>query len=187
MKKFIRKNLIKMSKRSFSFYRSNEREVMKRLGFRPTKNSGSGWIEKEDGINEHCICQLKSTDAKSLNIRQEDLHVLEYNANVSHKLPVFAIQFLNTDEIWIMIKPEDIKDVKGIVAGIYQKSEQNVDISIDKAEPAEYNIREDKERLLARNNFYKMKKDIREKMENKMKEERREKEKSWRRSLKRKE
>ena len=30
--------------RSGKFYRRNEVEVMKSLGLRPTKNSGSGWI-----------------------------------------------------------------------------------------------------------------------------------------------
>lgn len=31
-----------MSKRSTKFYRKNEADVMKRLGFKPTKNSGAG-------------------------------------------------------------------------------------------------------------------------------------------------
>lgn len=30
--------------RSGRFYRRNEAEVMKSLGLRPTKNSGSGWV-----------------------------------------------------------------------------------------------------------------------------------------------
>ena len=30
---------------------------------------------------------------------------------VSHKLPMFAIQFLNTGEVWLMCKPEDICNV----------------------------------------------------------------------------
>lgn len=33
-----------MPSRSFKFYRQNESEVMKTLGMKPTKNSGSGWI-----------------------------------------------------------------------------------------------------------------------------------------------
>lgn len=97
--------------RSTKFYRKNEREVMESLGLRPTKNSGSGWIEKEDGDNDYLICQLKSTDAQSIKVNQKDLRILEYNANVSHKIPVFAIQFLNTNEVWLMAKPEDLPDV----------------------------------------------------------------------------
>ena len=54
--------------RSGKFYRKNEREVMKNLGLKPTKNSGSGWIEKEDGENETIIAQLKSTDSESIKV-----------------------------------------------------------------------------------------------------------------------
>ena len=94
-------------KRSFKFYRKNEEEVMESLGLKPTKNSGSGWIEKEDGQNDYLICQLKSTDAQSIKVNQKDIRILEYNAEVAHKLPIFAIQFLNTGEVWLMAKPED--------------------------------------------------------------------------------
>lgn len=97
--------------RSFKFYRKNEQEVMESLGLKPTKNSGSGWIEKEDGQNDYVICQLKSTDAQSIKVNQKDIRTLENNALVEHKIPVFAIQFLNTGEVWLMVKPEDIKPV----------------------------------------------------------------------------
>jgi hypothetical protein len=97
-----------MAKRSFKFYRQNEAEVMESLGLKPTKNSGSGWIEKEDGQNDYVICQLKSTDAQSIKVSQKDIRMLEKNAGVEHKIPVFAIQFLNTGEVWLMCKPEDI-------------------------------------------------------------------------------
>ena len=97
--------------RSFKFYRKNEEEVMESLGLKPTKNSGSGWIEKEDGQNDYVICQLKSTDAQSIKVNQKDIRVLEKNARVEHKLPLFAIQFLNTGEVWLMAKPEDFTSV----------------------------------------------------------------------------
>lgn len=100
-----------MNKRSFKFYRQNEAEVMKSLGLEPTKNSGSGWIEKEDGQNDYVICQLKSTDAQSIKVNQKDIRILEKNARIEHKLPMFAIQFLNTNEVWLMIKPEDVTDI----------------------------------------------------------------------------
>ena len=100
-----------MGKRSTKFYRKNEEEVMKSLGLQPTPNSGSGWIVKEDGQNDFVICQLKSTDAQSIKVNQKDIRILEYNAQVSHKIPVFAIQFLNTGEVWLMAKPEDFTDV----------------------------------------------------------------------------
>ena len=96
--------------RSFKFYRKNEEEVMKSLGLKPTKNSGSGWIEKEDGQNDYVICQLKSTDAQSIKINQKDIRTLEKNAMIEHKIPMFAIQFLNTGEVWLMLKPDDLPD-----------------------------------------------------------------------------
>lgn len=100
-----------MQKRSTKFYRKNEEEVMKALGLKPTKNSGAGWIEKEDGQNDYLICQLKSTDHQSISVKQKDIRILEDNANVSHKIPMFAIQFLNTGEVWLMAKPEDFTEV----------------------------------------------------------------------------
>lgn len=98
-------------KRSGKFYRKNEKEVMETLGLKATYNSGSGWIEKEDGQNEYLICQLKSTDAQSIKVNQKDIRILEHNAAVAHKLPVFAIQFLNTGEVWLMVKPIDLQEV----------------------------------------------------------------------------
>lgn len=98
-------------KRSGKFYRKNEKEVMETLGLKATYNSGSGWIEKEDGQNEYLICQLKSTDAQSIKVNQKDIRILEHNAAVAHKLPVFVIQFLNTGEVWLMVKPIDLQEV----------------------------------------------------------------------------
>ena len=119
-------------KRSGKFYRKNEAEVMRLLGFRPTINSGSGWIEKEDGINEGALCQLKSTDAKSIKVVQQDLHTLEYNSQVAHKLPVFAIQFLNSNEVFLIIKPEHLQDVsKFIDTGKYDGESLNEFIGVD--------------------------------------------------------
>ena len=99
------------NKRSGKFYRKNEQEVMRSLGLEPTINSGSTWIEKEDGQNENIICQLKSTDANSIKINKNDLDTLEYNSLVEHKLPVFVIQFLQSNEVYLVLKPEDLKDV----------------------------------------------------------------------------
>ncbi len=98
-------------KRSGKFYRNNEKEVMRSLGFTPTPNSGSGWLVKEDGQSEELICQLKSTDAKSIKLVKSDIDTLEYNALVAHKLPVFVIQFLSTNECFLVIRPEDVKDI----------------------------------------------------------------------------
>lgn len=98
-------------KRSGKWYRKNEADVMSMLGLQPTKNSGSGWIEKEDGQSEEIICQLKSTDASSIRVVKQDLDTLDHNAYVSHKLPVFAIQFLQSGEVYLVLKPEVLQDV----------------------------------------------------------------------------
>lgn len=113
-----------MPKRSTKFYRKNEAEVMHRLGFKETKNSGAGWIEKEDGQSEHCICQLKSTDHRSISIKQDDLHILEHNAMISHKLPVFAFQFLNTDEVWVAVKETDIEAFRRLLGHVADGEEE---------------------------------------------------------------
>lgn len=97
-------------KRSTKFYRKNESEVMKRLGFKPTKNSGAGWVEKCDGQSELFICELKSTDKESYTLKQKTLQELEYHACVAHKTPIFALQFLNRDEVWVAITEEEFKE-----------------------------------------------------------------------------
>lgn len=106
-----------MSKRSTKWYRKNEAEVMQRLGFEPTRNSGATWIDKGDGQNEHCLCELKSTDHESFSIKQSVLHQLEAQAIEAHKLPVFAFQFINTDEVWVAIKESDIAAFKALIQG----------------------------------------------------------------------
>lgn len=115
-------------KRSGKFYRKNEEEVMKLLGFMPTKNSGSGWIEKEDGQSEDAICQLKSTDAQSIKVNLQDLHTLDYNAEVSHKVPVFAIQFISSNEVFLVVRPENLENLDSIIKG--QKVEK-LDLGIE--------------------------------------------------------
>lgn len=104
-----------MNKRSTKWYRKNEAEVMHRLGLKPTKNSGSGWIEKCDGESRHFLCELKSTDHESFSIKQSVLHVLEHHALEAHKIPLFAFQFINRDEVWVAIKEEDIQAYRELI------------------------------------------------------------------------
>lgn len=106
-----------MSKRSGKFYRRNEAQVMKSLGLTPTPNSGSGWLVKEDGQSEDVICQLKSTDASSIRIAKVDIDTLMYNASVSHKIPVFAIQFIQTNEVFLLVRPEDLQGLHSLIVG----------------------------------------------------------------------
>lgn len=104
-----------MNKRSTKWYRKNEAEVMHRLGLKPTRNSGSGWIEKCDGESRHFLCELKSTDHESFSIKQGVLHVLEHHALEAHKIPLFAFQFINRDEVWVAIKEDDIQEYRELV------------------------------------------------------------------------
>lgn len=95
--------------RSGKYYRANEREVMEQLGLSPVPGSGSGWIHKEDGENGQVLCQLKSTHAESISVKRQDLETLEFHAAVAHKIPVFAIQFLETDDVYLLVRPMDLQ------------------------------------------------------------------------------
>lgn len=99
--KTLHKVLQKKRRRSNAFFRvETNKEQRKWLD-----------IEKEDGQSDYLICQLKSTDKQSISVKQSDIRILEKNAGVSHKIPMFAIQFLNTGEVWLMAKPEDFTEV----------------------------------------------------------------------------
>lgn len=122
-------------KRSGKFYRKNEADIMRSLGLEPTPNSGSGPIWKEDGQSDEVICQLKSTDASSIRINKKDLDVLSYNAAVAHKLPVFAIQFLQSNEVYLLIKPELLCEAaKYIETGEYESANEFVGIDLSEHE-----------------------------------------------------
>lgn len=108
---------------------------MKSLGLKPTKNSGSGWVEKEDGISDAVICQLKSTDKESIKLNKRDIDVLNYNAGVCHKMPVFAIQFLQDNEVYLLIKPDMLTDIaKYIETGTYTSQNDFLDLDVSDTE-----------------------------------------------------
>lgn len=106
--------------RSGKFWYKNEREVMELLGMHQVPGSGNGWVSKEDGENDHVLCQLKSTDANSIRVQKQDIDKLEYHALVSKKLPVFAIQFVMSGQVYVIMKPQDVTEVaKYISTGNY--------------------------------------------------------------------
>ena len=108
---------------------------MKSLGLKPTKNSGSGWVEKEDGISDAVICQLKSTDKESIKLNKRDIDVLNYNAGVCHKMPVFAIQFLQSNEVFLLVKPDMLTDIaKYIETGTYTSQNDFLDLDVSDVE-----------------------------------------------------
>ena len=105
---------------------------MNSLGLEATYNSGSSWVEKEDGQNDYVICQLKSTDAQSIKVNQKDIRILEHNALVEHKIPLFAIQFLNTNEVWLMVKPEDLPGVTEYInTGEIKETKQDTPVTFE--------------------------------------------------------
>lgn len=140
-----------MNKRTTKWYRKNEAELMKRLGFKPTRNSGATWIDKADGQNDHCICELKSTDKASFTVKQEYLHTLEANAIEAHKLPVFAFQFINRDEVWLAVKESDIEAFKNLVRySVLEELSEDGNYTI----PEELQKRFGKTKELEENGFY---------------------------------
>ena len=54
---------------------------------------------------------------------------------VSHKLPIFAIQFLNTGEVWLMAKPEDFVEVSKALNGKKPKIQENVLDVVEEMQP----------------------------------------------------
>ena len=96
-----------MAKRTAKFYAKNEYELMKELGLKATKNSGAGWIEKEDGQNEHVIAQLKSTDKNSISLKLLDLEKLNLTKIFEDKRQIFDnAKRINTGgapKIWKMM------------------------------------------------------------------------------------
>ena len=166
-----------MDKRSTRFYRKNEAEVMHRLGIIPTINSGAGWIQKEDGESDLFICQLKSTDNKSISVKQEDINALEYHACISHKIPVFALQFLTTDSVYVMIPEEEFKEYQE-----YKKAKQNETFSqksVDIEEEKEYN----KDTQKANRNINKMR-STREQFYKQMEQEREQQDRDFKAKIK---
>lgn len=121
-----------MARRSGKFYYRNERETMERLGLKQVPGSGNGWVSKEDGENENVLCQLKSTDSLSYRVDIRDVNALLHNASVTHKVPVFAIQFLQTDDVFLLARPIDIPELARYIETGAASSDENGTIDVDK-------------------------------------------------------
>ena len=118
-----------MTRRSGKFWFKNEAEVMEDLGLAQVPGSGSSWVAREDGSNDHILCQLKSTDANSIRVNKQDIDELAWNAAVEHKMPVFAIQFVNSNEVYLVVRPLDLPEMaKYIKSGIVEVKEPDIEI-----------------------------------------------------------
>ena len=111
-------------KRSGKFYYSNEKKVMKALGFNSVPGSGSGWILKEDGESDTALVQLKSTDSSRYTLDMLDMKKLEYHADVSNKIPIFLVQFLKQDRIYAIV---DITNIHEASEAIKTRKTQKVE------------------------------------------------------------
>lgn len=109
-------------RRKGKFYSKNEKEVMKGLGLIPAPASGAGWIVKEDGENELSMVQLKSTDSTRYTLDMLDMKKLEYHAQVSNKIPIFLVQFLQEDRMYAIVPVDSILDLsKALETGHVQE------------------------------------------------------------------
>lgn len=145
-----------MAKRSGKFYSKNEKDVMAKLGLTPTKQSGAGWIEKEDGYNDVILAQLKSTDARSYKFSLDDWYKLLYHANSENKKPLFVLQFLEDDEQLLVLRKQDLKDITMSLLNL--KSFKDVQFDTSEIEIEQYCIdynKKIKSNSKARDNFYK--------------------------------
>lgn len=121
-------------RRSGKFYYRNERETMEMLGMRQVPGSGNGWVAKEDGENERLLCQLKSTDGNSIGVKKIDIDKLLLNAETEHKLPVFAVQFLKSGEVYLLVRPIDIEEVAEYLdTGVVKRSKEDDIVEVKKA------------------------------------------------------
>lgn len=122
-----------MPKRSGKFYSQNEKRTLKALGLIPAPASGAGWVVKEDGENETLMVQLKSTDSLSYRLSRLDMKKLEFHADVSHKVPVFLVQFLKDDRLYAIVDVKNIDDLFYGLKGI-KPNTTSVDIASIKEE-----------------------------------------------------
>ena len=128
------------NRRSGKFYSKNEKEIMSRYGLKATPMSGAGWIAKEDGYNDYVLAQLKSTDANSYKLLLDDIDKLEYHAIVENKIPLFIIEFLQRDEVYFVLKPNDlVKLSKYLELGEYKETNILNELNVN-----EENIENDK-------------------------------------------
>lgn len=150
--------MAKGRERTQKWYLRNEEEVMKDLGLSPTRASGSGWIEKEDGHNDYVIAQLKSTDKQSYKLSKLDLDKLEHNALVSHKIPMFIIQFLKDDSRYALVNIEDIPKIAEYIETGETQVDDTFDIDLSgRVETKPKRVKKIKSSASSREQFYKEK------------------------------
>lgn len=146
-------------KRAARYYGKNEAATMRDLGLSPVPRSGAGWVHKEDGESEAILCQLKSTDAGEARIKRIDLDRLAYHAAISHKAPLFAVQFLSDGKIYFVVEKDKFAETAKAYAGKSKAEQVSPSLlcagATQEGEPAQncmedfYSAREARDMLLA--------------------------------------
>ena len=155
--------MVKGRERTTKWYFQNEREVMESMGLVPTKGSGSNWVEKEDGQNDHVIAQLKSTDKESYKINKLDIEKLEYNAMVAHKIPIFVLQFLKDNSNYVLVALDDIPKVAEYIrTGGIERADDELPVELEEQPKRRKKKPKVKSASSAREDFYKEKEEERE-------------------------
>ena len=144
-------------KRSGKLYYSYERETIEMQRMRQVTCSCYGWEDKKNGENEHLLCQLKSTDGNSIGVKKIDIDKLLLNAEPEHKLPVFAVQFLKSGEVYLLVRPIDIEEVAEYLdTGVVKRSEEDDIVEVKKIrakkKPVVRSSESARERFKAENN-----------------------------------
>ena len=120
--------------------------------------------------------------------------MLEAQAIEAHKLPVFALQFINTDEIWLAVKETDIeafkrhiieewKERQGLLKEEQKEKKQEI---LDIFEEEDYNNDSDLKKETNHTKNAKANLLARKKYQEQREKERKEKQKTWKKRLNKK-
>ncbi len=87
--------------------REVERRVLKKIKARPQPNSGAMPGMPNDGVKGKYLIEVKSTEKKSMSIKEDWLMELEENALMHGKHPALILVF--REKPWVAIPLEDFK------------------------------------------------------------------------------
>lgn len=95
---------------------------------------------------------MKSTEGSQISIKLQDINTLFYNANVSHKVPIFINQFID-GPILISMRLEDIGDIEKYLCRKVVNKERFCDI-------IQISTSKDNKKIIKNNNKNKIKRKL---------------------------
>lgn len=102
-----------------------EQKIAKALGLDRIGFSGAVWPKKEDAENNDVICQVKSTNGKSISIHDTTINDLYERALIQHKIPIigFHVEKAKYEDAktWVAMPLENFEDLKIIEICINNK------------------------------------------------------------------